>query len=137
LLSGSRKNRSAGSRIALALLLLILPAVAVAEGVKETRRLSGNIYFTNNTPKDKSTYPIELYTTNRRKRVASTRPFDGHSFELNGIRAGKYLLKVTRPGKCVLWYRVDLRTVPKLQVRVIMDAACAHANGKVQDITEN
>jgi len=43
-------------------------------------------------------------------------------------------MKVTWPEHCVLWYRVTLTTKSERNVRIIMDADCAHANGKIQDL---
>ena len=119
----------------LALLVLLLPAAESAGGVvKKGRTLSGVIYFTNNTPRNKASFPVELFTKNQKTRVAAADSYDGHSFMFTGVTPGKYLLKITWPGSCVLWYRVDLRSGSQTGVRVIMDLDCAHANGSIQDL---
>lgn len=122
----------------MAILLVLLPVTELAASVrKQGRELSGVIYFTNNTPKDKASFPVEIFTTNQEKRVATADSYDGSSFKFVGVKPGKYLLKITWPGSCVLWYRVDLRAGSINGVRVIMDLDCAHSNGKIQNLTRN
>jgi hypothetical protein len=138
LLSGSKKHRIRHRPVVLALLLVLLPATERAGSVlKQGRTLSGAIYFTNNTPPDKASFPVELFTTNQKKRVAAADSYDGSSFKFTAVKPGKYLLKITWPGSCVLWYRVDLRIGSQTGVRVIMDLDCEHFNGKIQNFTEN
>jgi alpha-amylase/alpha-mannosidase (GH57 family) len=113
------------------------PAMSASTNAKETRALAGIIYFTNNTPDNVERFPVELFTRNKRRRVAATMPDQKHRFAFDGLRPGKYLLKVSWPNRCVLWYRVDLTKQSRGDVRIIMDAACAHANGSIQDLPEN
>lgn len=87
------------------------------------------IYFTNDTPPDKHTFPVELFTADRRRRVMAVRPNKHGGFELKGIRPGRYVLKLTWPRTgCELWYRADLRRESKTDVTVVMDAACSGGN---------
>ena len=79
-------------------------------------------------------FPIELFTRDRKRKLAITRVNDEHRFAFAELASGKYLLKVTWPERCVLWYRVTLTTKSERNVRIIMDVDCAHANGKVQDL---
>jgi len=110
----------------LVLLLTTHPPAAPAE--KSARRtLSGIILFTNDTPPDKHTFPVELFTADRRRRrVTEVRPNRHGGFELKGIRPGRYLLKLTWPRTgCELWYKADLRRESKTDVTIVMDAACS------------
>jgi hypothetical protein len=119
-------------------MLLLLPVVPTLAGRDEDQRtLSGIIYFTNNTPDDVENFPVELYTRDQKRRIASTKPNEKHRFALTDVKPGKYLLKLTWPNHCVLWYRVDLTKESLSNVRIIMDAACAHANGSIRDLPEN
>ena len=101
------------------------------------RALAGIIYFTNNTPDDVERFPVELFTRNKRRRLAVTMPDHKHRFAFADLRPGKYLLRLTWPNRCVLWYRVDLTKESRSDVRIIMDVDCAHANGSIQDLPEN
>lgn len=137
--SGGNRNRTAREFACLLVLsatLFVVPTAAGGAASKAQRTLSGIIYFTNNTPSDVEEFPVELYACDQKRRIASTKPNDRHRFELNGVKPGKYLLKLTWPNHCVLWYRVDLTKESLTNARVIMDAACAHANGVVQDFPE-
>jgi len=98
------------------------------------RTASGIIYFTNNTPDNVGSFPIEVLTRNKKKLVASTQPDDHHKFEFRSLKPDKYLLRVTWPNHCVLWYRMDLTKESRTQIRVIMDLECAHFNGKIRDL---
>lgn len=101
------------------------------------RTASGIIYFTNNTPDNVGSFSVEVLTTNKKKVVAATRP-DGHDqFEFRSLKPGKYLLRVTWPNHCVLSYRMDLTKESRTQIRVIMDAECAHFNGTIRDLPAN
>jgi hypothetical protein len=115
--------------------LLILAGAFQVFGQKP-RDVGGIIYFTNNTPDDLKTFPVQIVSRNQKKVIASTTPDEHHEFHFRGVEADKYLLKLTWPGHCVLWYRLDLRKEPKTQIRVIMDAACAHVNGKISDLPQ-
>jgi hypothetical protein len=122
------------------LLIAITMALQVYEisaAAKHDRTLSSVIYFTNNTPPNVDQFPVELFTRNPKRRVVSTRPNDKSKFRLTGLEARQYLLKVTWPGRCVLWYRVNLTKQSRLDARIIMDVECAHRNGAIQDLQEN
>src|SRR5882757_9143700 len=110
-------------------LSIIAFGVAPAPGVRtEERTLSGIVYFTNNTPRDRNTFPVELYTRDQ-KRLVVAATLDAHGqFELGGVKPCKYLLKFTWPNRCTLRYRVDVRKASLIEIKVIMDAACAHEN---------
>jgi hypothetical protein len=111
----------------LSILLLTVPMSFDAAAQSRARRtLSGMIYFTNDTPPDKHTFPVELFTSDRRRRVAATRPNKHGGFELRGVRPGRYVLKLTWPRTgCELWYRADLRRESKIDITIVMDAACS------------
>lgn len=120
------------------ILLLLAPQILGAgRAVGDLRTLSGVIYFTNNTPRDVETYPIELFTRDQKTLVTATTPDAQHNFKITGVEPGEYILKITRPEVCTLRYRVDLKTESKTRIRVIMDAACAHDNGAIRDLDEN
>lgn len=121
----------------LLLLLMIIQAGGATVREEGGRTLSGIIYFTNNTPRDRETFPIELFTSDEKTHLAGTTPDDHGSFEFKGLQPGKYLLKLTWPNFCTLSYRVDLRAASKTGIRIVMDAACAHHNGKTTELPEN
>jgi hypothetical protein len=115
-------------------IILVLAAV-IANG-QTRRRAAGIIYFTNNTPRDLQSFPIEiLKTTNHRLKLAY--PDEHYRFGFSHLRPGKYVLRLTWPKHCVLSYRLDLTERSIESIEVIMDAACAHANGKMQDLPAN
>ncbi len=131
-------NGGVRDRIGRSLLLLLLcvglcEARVVAPGCAT---LKGIIYFTNNTPGNMREFPVELFTGDRKRKLAETRVNAEHRFAFSELKNGKYLLKVTWPEHCVLWYRVTLTTKSERNVRIIMDADCAHANGKILDFSE-
>jgi hypothetical protein len=124
--------------ICLALLLTVPPVTYSSIARQDGRTLAGNIYFTNNTPHNRETFPIELYTQDQRRRLASTKPDAQGQFSLTGIKPGKYLLKFTwPPDRCTLRYRVDVRKGSNTNIRIIMDAACARHDGSVLDLPAN
>jgi hypothetical protein len=136
--SPARADKDDGStmrKILLLILLLTAPLAADASAPSRARRtLSGMIYFTNDTPPDKHTFPVELFTHDRRRRVAATRPNTHGGFELKGIRPGRYVLKLTwPPERCELWYRADLRRESRINVTIVMDAACS-GGSRVRDL---
>jgi hypothetical protein len=103
---------------------------------KTRATLTAAIYFTNNTPENVELFPIELFTRDRKTLVAQTRPNAKHRFMFSDLRRREYLLKVSWPDRCVLWYRIDLTTKSEFNGRIIMDVDCAHADGKIQDLPE-
>ena len=109
------------------LLLTTTPTTPAPAERRAGRSISGMIYFTNDTPSDMHTFPVELFTADRRRRrVREVRPNKHGGFELKGIRPGQYLLKLTWPRTgCELWYRADLRRESKTDVTIVMDAACS------------
>jgi hypothetical protein len=108
-----------------------------AANAKAHRTLSGIIYFTNNTPRNVAQFPVELFTRDQKRRIAATTPNSKSRFRLTDLEPGMYLLKLTWPNHCVLWYRVNLAKRSMTDVRIIMDAGCAHSNGTIQDLPEN
>jgi hypothetical protein len=135
-LNGGRGNRTGRKFVFLLLVLMLLPIIQAAADAKAHRTLSGMIYFTNNTPRNVAQFPVELFTRDKRRLIAATRPNTESRFNLTGIKPGKYLLKFTWPNHCLLWYRVDLTKDSRTDVRIIMDVACAHFNGSIQDLPE-
>ena len=117
-----------------AALLLICAATIVTFG-QTPRQVGGIIYFTNNTPKDVRTFPVEVLKAN--KKVAVTYPDEHHRFAFSHLTPGKYLLRLTWPKHCVLSYRLDLSKQSIDLIKVIMDAECAHNNGRVRDLPSN
>ncbi len=128
-LAANKDDSSSMKKLLLcALLLLTTTDAATAAPVKNRARrtLSGMIYFTNDTPPDKHTFPVELFTRDRRRRVVSGRPNKHGGFELKGIRPGQYILKLSWPRTgCELWYKADLRRESKTNITIVMDAACS------------
>jgi hypothetical protein len=123
---------------------LLVIAATIAPQVFQTtasakvdRSLSGVIYFTNNTPANVDQFPIELFRRKPKRRIVSTKPNGKSQFNLTGLEARQYLLKITWPERCVLWYRVNLAKRSRLDARIIMDVECAHRNGSIQDLQEN
>ena len=116
--------------------LLLCALHCDAADAKGQRTLSGIIYFTNNTPKDVEQFPVELFSAIENAMVAATTLIAG-TVRVDRSQAGKYLLKIAWPNHCVLWYRVNLTKQSRSDVRVIMDAACAHADGSIQELPEN
>jgi len=99
----------------------------------ERRTVEGRIIFTNNTPRDLAAFPVELYTPDRKRRIAVATAGARGDFTLTGVASGKYLLRLTSAaGDCTLWYRVDL-TQGSREIEVLMDVDCAHRNGGVLD----
>ena len=120
--------------------LLILPQGKYSNTRKqgEERNLAGIIYFTNDTPRNLDIFPVELYTRNQKRRLAATKADARGNFNLAGIKAGKYLLKITwPPDRCTLWYKIDVTTNSNTTISVIMDAACSGHNGDVQELPKS
>ena len=111
---------------------LYLPVVWSANTAK--REVRGTVYYTNNTPDTLNDFPVELLTTNQKTRVAKTTLNASGQFALSNIKPGKYLLRVHNLQQCALIYRIDVRQQSLLNVRIIMDADCAHNNGKISDL---
>jgi hypothetical protein len=136
-LNGLPTSRPARKLVLLLLISLALGAVQVTAKAKGRRTLTGIIYFTNNTPPAVEHFPIEIFARDRKRRIAVTTPDDKSRFALLDLKPGKYLLKVTWPNQCRLWYRVDLTKRSKIDARIIMDVDCAHFNGTIRDLPEN
>ena len=106
-------------------LLTLVLLITTLNFYGQSRTLSGAILFTNDTPGNKDKFPVELFTSNGKTLVRSTKPDADGYFKISDIKAGKYLLKLTwYPGICVLRYRVDLRRGSKTRSTILMDAAC-------------
>jgi hypothetical protein len=128
------------SKFILFIPLLMIPKVqGAAADSQKARRIEGIIYFTNNTPRNLDTFPIELYSRADRERNAARSAGANGVFKLTGIKLGKYLLRLTwPPDRCTLRYRVDVTKESGSNIRVIMDAACGSGrDGSVQDLPEN
>jgi len=123
------------SKAFVAALIIIAVATIVTYGQNQ-RQASGIIYFTNNTPKDARTFPVEILKGTT-KTVAVTYPDEHHRFAFSNLMPGKYLLRLTWPKHCVLSYRLDLSKQSIDPIKVIMDAECAHNNGRVRDLPSN
>jgi len=117
------------------LALIIIGAATIVTFGQSQRRAAGIIYFTNNTPKDVRTFPVEILKGT--KRVAMTYPDEHHQFAFSNLAPGKYLLRLTWPKHCVLSYRLDLSKQSVDPIKVIMDAECAHNNGRVRELPSN
>jgi len=115
--------------------LIIIGAAIIVTFGQNQRRAAGIIYFTNNTPKDVRTFPVEVLKSNR--KVAVTYPDEHHRFAFSNLTPGKYLLRLTWPKHCVLSYRLDLSKQSIDPIKVIMDAECAHNDGRVRDLPSN
>jgi hypothetical protein len=113
--------------------LVLLASLGFGAFAQSKRTASGIIYFTNNSPDNLQSFPVELLSS-KKKAIATTNPDEHYRFAFTGIDAGKYLLKLTWPNHCVLWYRIDLTKKSETEVSIIMDAACAHDNGKIRDL---
>jgi hypothetical protein len=128
------------SKLVLVFLLLSIHLTGICPDRYEDRRtLSGIIYFTNNTPGNLDTFPVELYSRDGKRRVGAVTADKNGGFVMAGIRPGKYLLKfVWPPRSCTLWYRVDVTRESRNDIKVIMDAACGTGqSGKIRDLPEN
>jgi len=119
-----------------ALPIIIIAFTAIGAGAQTQRSAAGTIYFTNNTPPNLRAFPVEILDAHHH-RVSLTQPDEQHRFAFANLQPGRYVLRLTWPKRCVLSYRLDLRTQSSESIRVIMDAACAHANGKLQDLPAN
>ena len=135
LMNGQRRTRL--SRFLLAFVLISAQGISTY-GAESRRTLSGIIYFTNNTPGNVETFPVELYTRNQKRRLIAVTANANGTFKLTGIKPGKYLLKFTwPPDRCTLWYRVEVPADSSKRIRVIMDAACSGHDGLIRDLDSN
>ena len=89
------------------------------------RTVSGMIYFTNDTPKDKS-YFVELFAGRAKRRLAAKWTEDSGYFEFKGLRPGVYYLQISGPNICLLQYEVDASKREPRQLTVLGDAGCGH-----------
>lgn len=92
-----------------------------------TRSIVGIVYFTNNSPEDRS-YFVELFTGRAKRRVAAqwTEGQSGN-FEFKGLRPGVYYLQVSGPNICLLQYEVDASKGQPERLRVFGDADCGRS----------
>ena len=119
----------------LSTVLIIIGLAAMATYGQTQRRAAGIVYFTNNTPKDLRTFPVEILKG--RRMVALTHLDEQYRFSFANLKAGKYLLRLTWPKQCVLSYRLDLSRQSIEKIEVIMDVECAHHNGEIRDLPAN
>ncbi|HEY0171042.1 MAG TPA: hypothetical protein VGB98_08460 [Pyrinomonadaceae bacterium] len=92
---------------------------------KPERTVSGMIYFTNNTPKDKS-YFVELFAGRAMRRLAAKWTRDSGYFEFKGLRPGVYYLQISGPNICLLQYKVNASETQPEQLTILGDAGCGH-----------
>jgi hypothetical protein len=119
-------------KVAAALIVIGLATIAYGQ---TQRRAAGIIYFTNNTPEDVRSFPVEVLKSNR--KVALTYPDERFRFAFSNLMPAKYVVRLTWPKHCVLSYRLDLSKQSIDLIKVIMDAECAHNNGRVRDLPSN
>jgi hypothetical protein len=129
------------SKLIAAALIIVSVATIGAPGQKvsqaeKQRRAGGIIYFTNNTPEDLRTFPIEILN-GANKRLAITHPDEHFRFAFPDVKPGRYVLRLTWPKRCVLSYRLDLTRQSMEEIKIIMDAECAHHNGEIRDLPSN
>ena len=122
------------SKIFGAALIIICLAAIVTYG-QSNRRAAGIVYFTNNTPKDLRTFPVEILSG--QQKVALTHLDEHYRFSFSNLKPGKYLFRLTWPKQCVLSYRLDLSQQSIENIEVIMDVECAHHNGEIRDLPAN
>ena len=113
--------------------LIIIGATSMIAFGQSQRRAAGIIYFTNNTPDDLRTFPIEILS-GANKRLLMTYPDEHFRFAFAALRPGKYVLRLTWPKRCVLSYRLNLSKQSMEQIRIIMDVECAHHDGEIRDL---
>jgi len=128
------KNRRNLGLVVAAIFAVLITVVAFGVAQKQSRSLRGKIYFSNNTPSNLSDFPVELLTRGKKSRMANTTLTEQGDFYLDDLKPGKYLLKITNPDHCTLTYKVDLRQQSIINVRIVMDAACAHHDGKIVEL---
>jgi hypothetical protein len=111
--------------VILLLLGLALTAPAPARAVERgrSRTVGGTVYFTNDSPPRRS-YLFKLYTRDMKRVVATQRPNGRADFEFKNIRPGRYVLTVTGPYICSLWYEVDVRRQSRADMTILGDADC-------------
>ena len=100
-------------------------AAAKGRAPKVARTVSGMIYFTNNTPDDKS-YFVELFAGRARRRLAAKWTRDSGYFEFKGLRPGVYYLQISGPQICLLQYEVDASRAQPERLTILGDAGCGH-----------
>jgi hypothetical protein len=121
----------------LLILSIALSFVLITPAQTETRSLRGTIYFSNNTPPNRSDFPVSVTTSDQKTQIAETTLTEDGNFYLDDLRPGQYLLKIHNLHSCTLLYKVDIRRQSITNIRVVMDAACAHINGKVADLPKS
>ena len=102
----------------------------------EKRSMRGKIYFSNNTPNNVDDFPVELLTSDQNSIVVATTLTESGEFYLENLAPGRFVLRITQPGQCFLLYRADLRRRSITNTRIVMDAECAHTNGKLSDLPQ-
>jgi hypothetical protein len=118
-------------RTALLCILLVSSLCGGSQAADKTgrkspgRTVSGMIYFTNNTPEDKS-YFIELFAGRAKRRLAARWTEDSGYFEFKGLRPGVYYLQISGPQICLLQYEVDASKGQPERLTILGDAGCGH-----------
>jgi len=132
-------NKPSQSRL-LSIVVVVVVILVVGIRVESKtllRKLRGTVYYSNNTPANLDDFPVELLATNQKTKIAETTLTDAGHFYIDDVPAGKYLLRLTNLNNCVITFRVDLRRQSITNARIVMDAACAHLNGKIDDLPKN
>jgi hypothetical protein len=91
-----------------------------------TRSITGIVYFTNNTPEDKS-FLVELFAGRAHRRVAAKWTEESGNFEFKGLKPGVYYLQVSGPQICLLQYEVDASKAQPESLQVFGDADCGRS----------
>ena len=94
-------------------------------GKRPNRTVSGMVYFTNNTPDDKS-FLVELFAGRAKRRVAVKWTEESGYFEFKGLRPGVYYLQVSGANICLLQYEVDASKGQPERLTILGDAGCGH-----------
>jgi hypothetical protein len=99
------------------------PAAGEGRRAKPVRKVSGMIYFTNNTPDDRS-YFVELFAGRAMRRLDARWTEDGGYFEFKGLRRGVYYVQISGPNICLLQYRVNASKAQPERLTILGDAGC-------------
>lgn len=99
-------------------------APAAGKVRRETRKIEGIIYFTNNSV-DKYDFLVELFSSRKRRVDAMRMKEPQRDFVFDGLKPGIYYLQVSgSPRICLLQYKVDVRQTQPERLRVFGDADC-------------
>ena len=105
------------------LLCAVSQAAEKAGRKRAGRTVSGMIYFTNNSPEDRS-YFVELFAGRAKRRLAAKWTGQDSYFEFKGLSPGVYYLQVSGPQICLLQYEVDASKSQPERLTILGDADC-------------